>query len=54
MQNIKQNVLGVLQNEQNTEAVLNDLSNCQNNLLKNFLKSVVGQALPDKLFNTHI
>lgn len=40
MQNIKQKVLGLLQNEQNAEPVLNDLSNCQDNLLKNFLKSV--------------
>ena len=40
MQNIKQKVLGLLQNEQNAEPVLNDLSNCQDNLLKNFLKPV--------------
>ena len=40
MHNIKQKILEVLQNEKNTEAVLDDLSNCQDNLLKNFLKSV--------------
>ncbi len=40
MKNLKQKVLDVLQSEKNTDAVLDNLSNCQDNLLKNFLKSV--------------